>query len=99
MLTVAWHARADLRMRNVQGGAKLRQSHRIFRAAHHPRGVSEERPAPRERLQEPGPILESRTVDETARRLPLGDRFERGNQALALKSRGETALDKPVGGA
>src|SRR6202040_1204672 len=38
MAAVPWDARADLRMRNVQGGAKLRQSQRILHATHHPWG-------------------------------------------------------------
>ena len=86
-------------MRNVQAGAKPRQSNRILHAAHYPWRVAEERPALRDKFQESGPILEPGAIDEAARRRLLGKLFKRADQALALKSGVKAALDKPVGGA
>ncbi len=62
------NSRADLGMRNVQGGAKLRQPHRILHLAHHLRRVAKERQTLRDKLQEFGAILESGAIDEAARR-------------------------------
>ena len=82
MPAVRRDSRADLRMRNAQGGAKLRQSHRILHAAHHLWRVAKERPALRNKFQEFGAVLEPGAIDEAARRHLLGKLFKRADEAL-----------------
>jgi len=99
VLAIPWLALADLWMGNAKGSANPGQSHRILYGSNYFWRVPEERPAALDSLEEFDAILESGAINEPARRLAFGERFERGNEGLLAKSTFEAAHDQAVGGA